>query len=188
MLNLKLSIFLMGLLVIGGMAAAQTASQPTKALVTVSSEVEEGKRVLLATVKLGGKPVEGAKVSFFIRRTFGNLLVGEETTLDDGTAAVLFPQGLPGGQTGKLQVLVTVNSPPQFASAQGEATVDGGVIVPPEADPFPRALWAPHAPAILIIVVAVLLGGVWCIYLYVFSLLLKIRKGFAHEHKSVQPS
>src|SRR5689334_3730041 len=127
--NLKLSIVLMGVLVIGGIATAQTASQPaairppstepTKAVISVSSEVEEGKRVLMATVKLDGKPVEGAKVSFFIRRTFGNLLVGQEATLDDGTAAVPFPQGLPGGQTGKLQVLATVSSPPQFASAQG---------------------------------------------------------------------
>jgi hypothetical protein len=186
--NLMRSILFMGVFLIGGVAAAQTATQPAKAVVSVSSEVEEGKKVLLATVKLNGKPVEGAKVDFFVRRTFGNLLVGQETTLDDGSAAVPFPQGLPGGETGQLEVLAIVTSPPQYASAQAQTTLDGGVVVRPEPDPFPRALWAPHAPAVLIIIVALLLGGVWCTYLYVLSQLLKILKGFAHESKSIHAS
>src|SRR5437016_6280200 len=103
-------------------AAGEAASQPSTATaahlpeIVVTTGLEEGKKVLVATLKLDGKPLEGAKVSFFVRRTFGNLLLGQERTLDDGTAAVPFPEGLPGGESGKLQVLAKIVEPALYAS------------------------------------------------------------------------
>jgi len=157
--------------------APATTQEAPKPAVLVAASIEEGKRTLVATVTLAGKPVEGAKVAFYVRRTFGDLLLGEEDTLDDGTAGVLFPQGLPGGRTGELQVLAVVKATQKYASATGEATVTGAPVVHDEADPFPRALWAPHAPFPLILTIFILLGGVWCTYVFVIGQLIKMRKG-----------
>ena len=43
---------------------------------------------MIATVTMGGKALPDASVVFSARRTFGALPLGEDKTLDDGTAAV----------------------------------------------------------------------------------------------------
>ena len=160
----------------GPSAQAQEGDRP---LVAVGVAREEGVRVLRATVTLGGKPLEGVKVSFLAERTFGRLRLGEEETLEDGTAAVPFPEGLPGGSQGTLRILAEITTPPRYAGIQGKGTVDGGVVVPAVDDPFPRALWSPQAPVALVVTIVVLLGGVWTTYAYVLVQMLKIRKGGA---------
>ena len=132
--------------------------------------------MLVATVTLDDKPVEGAKVSFSVKRTFGLLALGTEETLDDGTAAVPFPERLPGGTTGELQVIAEIKASEEFASARGEATVNGGLVFQPSTEPFPRAVWAPKSPLPLVLTIAGLVGVVWCAYAYVFVQLVKIRK------------
>ncbi|MBI3462216.1 MAG: hypothetical protein HY000_04030 [Planctomycetes bacterium] len=144
--------------------------------IALTTAVEEGKRMLVATVTLEDKPLEGVQVAFFVERTFGLLSLGVEETLDDGTAAVPFPEGLPGGPTGKLRIVAQINEPAEYASVRAQATVDGGVVVPLKVEPFPRALWAPKAPLALVLTIAVLMGGVWLTYAYVLAQLLKIRK------------
>ncbi len=145
--------------------------------ITITKGVEEGKKVLVAKVSLAGEPIEGAVVAFYARRTFGLLSLGKEETLDDGTAAVPFPEGLPGGATGELQIVAELVAPAKYASSRGEARVAGGWIVKPEADPFPRALWAPQAPLPLILAIGTLLCGVWCTYVFVITRLVKIWRG-----------
>ncbi len=149
-------------------AAMQPATTQPAAIVTVSAGIDEGKKVLSAKVTAGGKPVEGAKVAFFVVRTFGNLKLGEETTLDDGTAMVPFPEGLPGGPTGQLDIIARITAPERYASARATATVNGGLEVAVDESPtFPRAIWAPRAPWPLLVTFGVLLGGVWSTYLFV---------------------
>jgi hypothetical protein len=138
--------------------------------------VEDHQKMLRATVTAGGKPVENVTVAFYVKRTFGNLLLGTDQTLDDGTAAVAFPLGLPGGRTGRLEAFAHVQSPEKYAGAAGTATLEGGAIVPAEPDPFPRALWAPRAPLALIVTIMGLLMAVWFAYAYVVVQLLRIRK------------
>ena len=158
-------------------AAAGQASAPARPEIAISKSVEEGKEMLVAKVTLDGKALEGAKVAFFVERTFGLLALGAEETLDDGTAAVPFPVGLPGGATGELRIIAEIKGPAQYASARGQATVGGGVVKAAEVEPFPRTVWGPRAPVPLILTIAVLVGGVWCTYAFVVVQLVNIRKG-----------
>jgi hypothetical protein len=161
-----------------GPAATAPATRPASgATVTVAVGIEEGKKVLVATVALHGKAIEGAKVAFYAKRTFGQLLLGQEETLDDGTAGVPFPEGLPGGSTGELHIVAQVIAPAAYSDACGGATVKGGIVVLPEEDPFPRALWSPHAPLGLVATLATFLGIVWSCYVFVISRLIAIVKG-----------
>jgi hypothetical protein len=160
-----------------GQGAAGTLPAAAEVQVTLSMDVEDGKKQLIATVKRAGKPVENARVSFGAKRSFGLLVLGTDVTLDDGTAAIPFPTDLPGDAQGNLELSATVQGPLSQWGAAAQATLAGGKPKEPPADSFPRALWAPAAPLGLIGAIAVLVGGAWGAYLFVAFQLIAIRKG-----------
>lgn len=158
-------------------ATTNTVASTLKPSIALKLSTEEGKKVIVATVKTNDKPVEGAKVALTVKRTFGELPIGAEDTLDDGTAAVPFPVGLPGDAQGNLQVIAEIKAPKDFAGTRFQAPIAGGKIIPPEKDPFPRALWSPRAPVILVATLFILLGAIWGTYAYVVFQLIQIKKG-----------
>ena len=159
-------------------AEAAPSTQPSIAL---SSSTEEGKTVLVATVTMGGKPLPDASVVFSARRTFGTLPLGEDKTLDDGTAAVPFPGDLPGGTTGALQIIAEVKPTEKFSAARTEASFPGGKIVPEAEASLPRALCARRAPLALVIPIVTLISGVWLTYAFVIFQIVKLRKEAVHD-------
>ena len=163
----------------GGAATTAAATLPTAAdvQVTLSTDTEEGKKQLVATVKRAGKPVENAMVSFGAKRTFGRLILGTDVTLDDGTAAIPFPADLPGDEKGNLELSAVVQGPLSQWGASASAVLPGGRAKAPAVGSFPRALWSPYAPVGLIAAIAILVGGAWGAYVFVGYQLLTIRKG-----------
>jgi hypothetical protein len=145
--------------------------------VSLQLVTEDGEKLIRAVVTSGGKPVENATVSFGVKRTFGTMKVGEDHTLDDGSAAVKFPADVPGGPTGELEVVAQVEAPAQLAPARAEARFEGGTKFVPAAESLPRALWARRAPYALMAPIVILLAGVWSAYAFVVSQILAIRKG-----------
>ena len=167
-------LLLLGLLIAAFALSARAAETPVIAL---SSNVEDGKAMLVATVTAAGKPVENAKVVFFAQRTFGQIALGTEATLDDGTAAVPFPSTLPGDENGRLKLSAEFSGQPKGAARiHTEDTFDGGKPFRPESQVFPRALWAPRAPWLLLSTIAALVGVVWGAFGYVVFQLSCIRK------------
>ncbi len=174
------------------LAFAATAPNPSSALgtetptlqstsanpvdISISTGIEEGREMLIATVKSDGKLVQDVKVKFLIERAFGYLPIGEEATLDDGTAAVPFPKDLPGGPGGELRVVVQAETAPDSPPIQIRQTMRGGLITEPENEPFKRALWTPQAPLPLILTVLSLLAIVWATYGFVIVQLIKIKR------------
>lgn len=154
-----------------------TVGAAPAANVVLSVATEDNRRMIIATVTREQKPVEGAKVRFAVRRMFGNLVLGEEATLDDGTAAVPFPEGLPGDASGALKVIGEVTAPTDLASSRTEQSLSGGTPAASERGGLPRALWARRAPVGFIIAVASVVGVVWFSYLFVVSFLWRIWKG-----------
>ncbi|MGD0540444.1 MAG: hypothetical protein ABSB33_02890 [Tepidisphaeraceae bacterium] len=153
-------------------AIAQTA-QPA---ISLSTDIEDGKKMVQASVSLNGKPLENVVLQYFVQRTFGNMLFGQDTTLDDGTSAVAFPSDLPAASDGKLHFVVRIKTPAQYSAVSASAGFAGDVQPPPVTE-FPRALWAPHAPLALTVSIFVILAGVWLSYFFVVSRILAIRKG-----------
>lgn len=158
----------------GWAADAQTQVAPPSVAITTGTE--EGRKVIVATVMLAGKPLEGVKVSFLVERSLGQLVLGTEETLDDGTAAVPFPGDLPAGPEGELHVTAEIKAPAQYKDIRVQAVLPGGLILAPEKNPFPRALWSPRAPLALVLTICTLLTIVWSTYGFVLVQLVKIRK------------
>jgi hypothetical protein len=162
--------------------AGPASSGPTtgpgaqKVRLTLSVVTEEQRKQIQATVTSADKPLENVTVAFAVKRTFGDLSLGEDKTLDDGTAAVPFPIDLPGGADGQMQVLARVTAPPQYAGSRIEATLPAARTAPSASQTFPRALWAPRAPILLILTVFLILGVVWCCYAYVVVQIVAISR------------
>jgi molybdopterin-containing oxidoreductase family membrane subunit len=158
-------------------ARADETNSAAKPEIALSMSKEEGKPTLVATVKLNGKPLENVKIAISVERTFGQMLIGLDSTLDDGTAAVAFPSDLPGGPSGELNVRAEIKAPDQYAGIRTQARFGGALKFQPENQPFPRALWSPRAPVVLLGILIVLLGTVWGAYAYVVGQLIYIKKG-----------
>jgi Ni/Fe-hydrogenase subunit HybB-like protein len=148
---------------------------PSTHQVEVTKEEEAGETVLVATVTTAGRPVEGARVGFFTARLFGEMALGEDFTLDDGTAAVPFPHDLRGDAAGRLHVVARVLAPEEAEGAWGEAVMDGAAVASPAAGELPRALWSDRAPIGVMVVIASLLLIVWVTYGFVVVQLVRIR-------------
>jgi len=171
-----LAVLLLGFVVAPrSTAAAETArDQPVIAL---ARGEEDGKKVIVATVTAGGRPLEGVRVAVRVERSFGLLTLGEDETLDDGTVAVPFPSDLPGGPNGTLAVIAQIKAPAAYASLHTRSTIGGAIAVKPEVAAVPRALWAPKTPLAVIFTIGTLLTIVWTTYSYVIAQLIQIKKG-----------
>jgi hypothetical protein len=159
------------------MSAGRAFAQTTQPTIGLSTTVEEGKKMVHGLVTLNGKPVENVVLQYYVQRTFGNLLIGQDTTLDDGTSAVAFPIDLPGAPDGKLHLIVRIKEPPQYASTSVSVAFPADVQAAAVADAFPRALWAPNAPLPLMLSIFAVLAGVWLSYFFVVSRIVAIRTG-----------
>lgn len=184
-------------------AAAPAAAQPP--VLEVKSEVEDGKKMLIATVTRDGKPLPDVPVSFYVDRLFGRLLIGEDKTLEDGSAAVEAPEDLASGPSGELKIIVQAALPdtsPEETEASTEVAMRSAPEEPP-ASPAPtppriidaaftlkgevrllqeqgrneRTLWAPRAPIPLLATITVLLVVVWGSYAFVVGQIIKIKQG-----------
>lgn len=138
-----------------------------------ASEGEED--VLVAAVTVGGVPAPGVTVEFFAYRHLGLLALGEDETLDDGTAAVSFPRGLPGNLRGDIRFRAAVLSPDSLAGAAAETVMSGGVPARQDAGEPPRALWSTRAPTALLVGITVLLLCVWSTYAFTIWQLMRLR-------------
>ena len=154
-----------------GAAADSTAPPPAR--ITLQRRSEEGQDLIVATVLSStGQPVAGATVQFAIARTFGEMKLGADQTLGDGTAATPFPTGLPGDSAGRLAVRATVQAPVALEGVTVQSLLPGGTALHVVSAPEPRALWAERAPLPLLITIAVLVICVWSTYAFVVGQLV----------------
>ena len=132
--------------------------------------------MLRATVTLKGEPLQGARVQFGAARTFGVLDLGTDTSLDDGTAAIPFPEGLPGDAAGTFEAAASIEASRTYSAASVRTRMGGVGAVEVRAEPPPSALWSSRPLWPLVSVIAVLLAGVWSVYVFVIAQLVKIRR------------
>ena len=151
-------------------AAAATAPA---ARITLQRRSEEGQDVIVATVLSStGAPIAGATVQFSVARTFGEMKLGTDQTLGDGTAATPFPAGLPGDSAGRLAVRATVQAPVALEGTAVQSLLPGGALPHAAIAGAPRALWAERAPLPLVLTIAILALCVWGTYAFVVGQLV----------------
>ncbi|MFI5311957.1 MAG: NrfD/PsrC family molybdoenzyme membrane anchor subunit [Gemmatimonadales bacterium] len=157
------------LLLVIGFSALTPGSAGAQSQIALKRTVEDKQEMLVATVTANGRPVKDAVVAFSVARTFGTMALGEDQTLDDGTAAVKYPAGLPGDAKGEQVFSVVVKSPPALAGAPVEVKLGGAQPARTPLAEVPRALWSSRPPLPIVGTIAFLLLCVWSTYGFVVS-------------------
>ena len=161
-----------GLSVFAPAKSAGAQSAPPAVRIDLKRTIEDKQEMLVATVTANGHPVAGADVAISVVRTFGMIALGDDQTLDDGTAAVKYPTALPGDARGEQTFSVTLKSPPALAGPAVLVKLGGAEPVHADAAPVPRALWSSRVPLGLIGTILFLLLCVWSTYAFVASQLV----------------
>ncbi len=156
-----------------GIGAATRQASPSFTL-TARGEGED--KEVVASLRVNTNSLAGARVAFFVERAFGRLPIGATVTDDKGVAAISFPESVPGATNGVLKVLAEVTAPPEWAGAQAKAEFAATLPRNLVEEPFPRALWSPHAPFPLVLTLLGLLTIVWSTYSFVIVQLVKLRR------------
>ncbi|HEU4950771.1 MAG TPA: hypothetical protein VFT46_02410 [Holophagaceae bacterium] len=164
------------------LAVAQPPSQPPPPPapitgITAKLGREDGKPELIATVTSDGKPVPNVGVTFSLVRSFGDLTLGQDTTLDDGTAAAPFPAGLGADAQGGWTFKVALTSPETLAGQAATLRVESLAAPSSAAVPSRRELWSRSAPWSVLITVLALAGSAWAVYGFAGYQLYLIRQG-----------
>jgi hypothetical protein len=157
-------------------AASAPAAEPAPAPeIRLEARTEGKDHLLFAIVTAAGKPVAGATVVFHVKRRFGVIDLGHDTTLDDGTAAIPFPEKLPGSPDNTLVLTAEITAPAPLAGAQGGGEIPAGVTRPAAAE-APRELWSARPPRLLLATVILIMGLVVATYGYVILQLKHIKQ------------
>lgn len=147
-------------------------------------------RLVTAKVMEAGRdgkeiPVTGAEVKFYVQRMFGFMPAAEEnniTTDENGEASFAVPKTISGDTAGLITIGVRLEDNELFGNLENTTIQSWGTILPIDKNPFPRALFEPHAPLPLVITVSTLFGGIWVVYFFIFYQLKKIK-----EEKKINP-
>lgn len=125
------------------------------------------------------RPILNAEVNFGIQRLFGIAPLGDEataTTDDNGMATFKFPDGIKGDEKGKVVVVARMIDNDVYGNVEAASAATWGERLIPEKNAFPRALWEPRAPVLLITAFSIIFGGIWFTYAFVIFQLVKIKK------------
>lgn len=154
------------------------------ASLTLSMDPKDTSKLVTARVTEKGKdgtiiPVKGAEVKFYVQRLFGFLPAAEENmvaTDEKGEASFSYPKNIPGDTAGIITVAARLEDNDHYGNLENKASQSWGTVLPIIKEPFPRALFEPHAPLPLVITISTLFGGVWLVYFFIFYQLRKIKK------------
>jgi len=172
--TLAIALLAFGVAAVAPWSAARAQTAQGKAVIELTRTTEDKQEMLVAKVTADGLPVKGATVAFSVRRTFGLMTLGEDQTLDDGTAAVAFPTALPGDAKGELAFRVALRSPPELDGSAAEVKLAGAPARPWPSVP-PRALWSSRVPLAIPATIAFLVLCVWSTYAFVATQLAALR-------------
>ena len=154
------------------------------ARLALSLAEEDTSRIITATVtekQLSGeeKPVANVEVIFGIQRLFGIMPFSDEATVttdDNGMASFNFPKKIEGDESGNIVLVARITDNEVYGNVEATAKSKWGVPLAVEKNPFPRALWEPKAPILLMVVFSIIFGGIWFTYSIVIYQITKIEK------------
>ena len=148
--------------------------------------VVDSVKVCKVIVTADEKPVKDVAVKFLVKRTFGILPIGKPvTTNEEGEAKVTFPNDLPGGTTGVLQVVARLDDDATYGKAEVKDSVKWGkILAEGEGEWGERSLSASRAKAPMYLIIAsnTIIIGIWLTLVYVVLQLFKIKKN-AHKEQ-----
>lgn len=165
-------------------ADAEAESAIKDARVVLNLSEKDTARLITATVSEvqmnnKEKPAANVEVSFGVKRLFGIMPLSDEaivTTNDEGVATFYLPKEIKGDEKGNIVLVARINDSEQYGTVEATTSARWGVPLVADKNPFPRALWEPRAPVLLIVVFSIIFGGIWLTYGTVVYQIYRIEK------------
>ncbi|NQW36925.1 MAG: hypothetical protein HQ471_07975 [Flavobacteriales bacterium] len=173
-------VFFIGLLFFNNaIMYAQDDMQDAKVSLSFSEDTDT-KTITATVTDQNGLAAEEVELSFFVKRTFSLLKIGDgfNETDEDGVVEVAFPSDLPGDAEGNVTIIVKILDNDLYNDLSVETIKKWGVPTIINDDKDERSLWAAaaNAPITLIISVTGMIFVIWFIILYIIFSFYKISK------------
>lgn len=127
-------------------------------------------------------PFSDVEVTFYIKRMFGLMNIGNATTDSTGIISTAFPIKMPGSDTlGNIIVLAKVEDNDVMNDTIFTVTSKSKFLFP-ASTPLEPAIKSAHAPLWLKITFWLLVGGVWGLFFYCIFLIVLINKNKNKPH------
>lgn len=133
-------------------------------------------RLLTLNEKGDTIPLSGVTVSFYVPRMVNPLKIGEETTDDNGSISLEFPNDLPGSSDSTITVIAKIEEHEQYANVETRKMAHWGIPIIHRIPESHRALWTEIAPVWMIVTLTIMLLGVWGHYIFAIIQLILIKK------------
>lgn len=143
---------------------------------TVQLEFDENIDKIVAKVTANDKPFSEAKVSAFIKASFGSFLMGHSETNDLGIAYFDLSGTIPPSKDGTLNFIVKVSKGYAYAKANERIQIGEAHIIPNLIEG--KHLWSAQGKAPFWLKVAFYLAtiGIWSVLIFILFGLLKLKK------------
>lgn len=163
---------------------AEAQSSVKEARVVLSFSEKDTSKLITATVteiQPGGReiPAANVEVNFGVQRLFGMLPLSDEATVttdENGKAVFVFPKEINGDENGNIILAAQILDNEVFGNVEAASPVSWGKPLVVEKNPFPRALWEPKAPVLLMVCFSIIFGSIWFTYFYIVYKISKIEK------------
>ena len=158
--------------------SASATAQKKDGIISLLMSANDSMHIVTATVKDATTqlPLKDVEITFYVKRTFGLMKVGEGTSDTTGITSAEFPVNIPGSDaSNKLIILAKVEDNDVINDTVFQTTAMSKVKFPKD-QPVPRSIIGAHAPWWLIISFTLTVGIVWLLFVYVIYLVYRIKK------------
>ena len=127
-------------------------------------------------------PVKGVEIKIAYKRLLGDLGISDEQSYTTDSLGQVKAEvkrlGLPGDNKGNITLVAKVEDNDKYGNMRVEKTIPWGTKFEVDNNFFRRALWASrfHSPFWLVFLAYSIIITVWGTLIYLFVLILKIRK------------
>lgn len=123
-------------------------------------------------------PLKGADINFFVKRYFGNLLIGSGTTDENGNTEISFPEDIAGDSVGNAEIVIKFNDTDTYGKTEISKIVSWAKPVHYKNPLDERHMWGNRAsaPIWLLITYFTVVLGVWAVIFWVIFKITRIKK------------
>lgn len=162
---------------VGGSQTAEAFTGALKLEVTLNDKDSTMLVRLMGTEQENPSPAAGVKVQFMAKRTFGNLMLAEVTSNENGYALLKYPMDLPRDRENKTDVIVKVKDEKAYGKIEQVVPVQWGQANQHVNLLEERSMWTTRwmAPTWLLLSFHTVVIGIWAYLIGVVLQMFKLK-------------
>jgi len=139
--------------------------------------IDDKTKTLNAKITVNEEAKEDVEVQFYIKRTFGNMLIATATSDNNGIASYIMTKEYPGDKEGNFELLVKFKDTDSFGKKEINKTLKWGTELQFENITDKRETWGANdrVPLWILLSYLIVVLSVWSVILYVVVQLIRLK-------------